>query len=102
MWSAWGSCASSWDSNASALGGAYSDGALIDSHGVVLIGETKFFARPSRNLIFHEIVAFSGSRNTRTLCPKGAKSAYPRQSIAFCGHAFTHEYHSQHIFGSML
>ena len=39
------------------------------------IGDTKFFSRPSRNLIFQEMVPFSSSRRTRTLWPKGAKSA---------------------------
>src|SRR5262249_39627137 len=70
-----GSCASSCDFIASALGAAYSDGDLIESHGVVRIGDTKFFSRPSRDLIFHEIVALSSSRRTRTLWPSGAKSA---------------------------
>src|SRR5262249_62107358 len=70
-----GSCASCWEFIASALGASYSAGDLIEPHGVVLIGETKSFSRPSRNLIFQEMVAFSSSRRTRTLWPKGAKSA---------------------------
>ena len=48
---------------------------LVDPQGVVLIGETKFFSRPSRNFILHETVPFSSSLSTRTLWPKGAKSA---------------------------
>ena len=39
----------------------------IDPQAVVLIGETKSFSRPSRNLIFHEIVPFASSRRARTL-----------------------------------
>src|SRR5215472_45022 len=89
--SASGSCASCWEFIASTLGASYSAGDLIEPHGVVLIGETKFFSRPSRNLIFQEMVALSSSRRTRTLWPRGAKSAYPRQSIANCGQALTQE-----------
>ena len=40
---------------------------------------------------FQAIVPFSSSRWTRTLWPNGAKSAYPRTSIAFCGQALTQE-----------
>jgi hypothetical protein len=48
---------------------------LIEPHGVVRIGEMKFFSRPSRNLSRHEMVPFASSRSARTLCPSGAKSA---------------------------
>src|SRR5262245_14723318 len=71
--SASGSCASCWEFIASALGASYSAGDLIEPHGVVLIGETKSFSRPSRNLIFQEMLAFSSSRRTRTLWPKGGE-----------------------------
>src|SRR5690606_21016916 len=73
--SASGSCASSWRARSSGRGGSYSFGALIDPQGVVRIGETKFFSRPSRNRIFQEIVPLLSSRSARTLCPSGAKSA---------------------------
>src|SRR5262249_19634040 len=59
--SASGSCASCWEFIASTLGASYSAGDLIEPHGVVLIGETKSFSRPSRNLIFQEMLAFSSS-----------------------------------------
>src|SRR5207244_11622347 len=89
--SASGSCASSCLAKSSGRGASYSAGPLIDPQGVVRIGDTKFFSRPSRNLSRHETVAFASSRSTRTLCPRGAKSAYPRTSMAFCGQAFTQE-----------
>ena len=44
-------------------------------HGLVVIGETKSFVVPFLNLIFQEMVPFSSSRLTLTLCPIGAKSA---------------------------
>ena len=70
-----GSCASSCDRMASALGAGSSAGDGIDPHAVVRIGETKFFTRPSRNSIRQEIVPFASSRSARTLWPSGAKSA---------------------------
>src|SRR2546427_2525915 len=73
--SASGSCASSCLAKSSGRGASYSAGPLIDPQGVVRIGDTKFFSRPSRNLSRHEMVAFASSRSTRTLCPSGAKSA---------------------------
>ena len=41
----------------------------------VVIGETKSLVVPFLNFIFQEIVPFSSSRLTLTLCPIGAKSA---------------------------
>ena len=52
------------------------------AQGLVVIGETKSFSVPFLNLIFQEIVPFSSSLLTLTLWPIGAKSAYPRTSIA--------------------
>src|SRR5256886_13508686 len=73
--SASGSCASFCLAKSSGRGASYSAGPLIDPQGVVRTGDSKFFSRPSRNLSFHEMVAFASSRSTRTLCPRGAKSA---------------------------
>src|SRR5439155_5001701 len=70
-----GSFASDWSARLGAGGASASCGAGIDPHGVVRIGDSKFFSRPSRKTIFHETVPFSGSRSTRTLWPSGAKSA---------------------------
>ena len=69
------SWASSWALKEACRGASYSDGDLIEPQGVVRIGETKSFSRPSRNLIFQEIVPFFSSRSVRTLWPRGAKSA---------------------------
>ena len=57
----------------------------------MVIGDTKSFSVPFLNFIFQEIVPFSSSLRTLTLCPIGAKSAYPLTSIAWLGHALTHE-----------
>ena len=62
----------------------------MEPQGVVLIGKVNSFTRPSRYLIFQEIVPLASSLSTLTLWPSGAKSAYPRTSIACYGHAFTH------------
>ena len=59
--------------------------------GFVVIGDTKFFSVPFLNLILQEIVPFYSSLLTLTLWPIGAKSAYPLTSIAWLGHALTHE-----------
>src|SRR6185503_6102699 len=70
-----GSCASAWLAKSSARGASYSAGPLIDPQGVVRIGDTKFFSRPSRNLSRQEMVPLASSRSVRTLWPSGAKSA---------------------------
>ena len=52
---------------------------------MVLIGETKSFSRPSRNLTFQEMVPLSSSRRVRTLpLPPSANvsAAYPAAVVA--------------------
>jgi hypothetical protein len=87
-----GSLYSSWLSRISLLGaGTSASLGMACPQGLVVMGERKFFSVPLRNLILQAIVPFFSSRWTRTLWPSGAKSAYPRISIAFCGQAFTQE-----------
>ena len=64
---------------------------ICSPQGFVVIGDSKFFSVPFLNFILQEIVPFSSSRRTLTLCPIGAKSAYPLASIASFGQALTHE-----------
>src|SRR5437667_6595863 len=59
--SASGSWSSSCLAKSSGRGASYSAGPLIDPQGVVRIGDSKFFSRPSRNLSRHEMVAVASA-----------------------------------------